>query len=112
MTIEEIIDLINDEVQSFRETACSQPTHEVYSMAYRINIIEEFYFLICESSDMWEDEDEVVAVLASLAKRGRFMLELEAWITDFDIVNVTDLGETMDALCDFCEWSNEKEVQG
>jgi len=109
MTIETIVSMINDEVQSFRNETQSLPPQNIYMMAYRINIIEEFHFLICENADMWEHNDDVVEVLHALALHGRFIFVLEAWITDLDIVNVTDLGETMDALCDFCKWSIETE---
>jgi hypothetical protein len=85
-----------------------QTSEKIYDNAYLIQIVEEITALICGYPEYYEDEEKTLDVLSKLTSGGGFLTVFLDWVMEQDHVNVSNFGETAEALYAFCEqWREE-----
>ena len=103
LDIEQIMDCVSKESNTFRAETKQLTGEEIYGKAYEIFIVEEIDFLICERLDEHEDEDDILSVLEQLIASNGFLPAFMEWAFDQDSVDVSNVEKSYETLFMFCE---------
>ena len=102
MTLNQIIQAVSKEAAAFRRETKRLTPKQVYDKAYDIHLAEELVYLICECPGDYEDDDEICDVLSILCTDGRLISEYLKWVSSEDSVDMSNTGQSYNALADFC----------
>ena len=101
--LDQIIERVIAEHDAYREATQKLSGQEVYDKAFEIHLWEEMAYLICECSEDYEDDLDVLAVLDQLTAGGGFLPAFVEWAMSQDSVDVTNIERTCETLGSFCE---------
>lgn len=106
--IDKIQDAVTAESKAYKQKITGMSSSEVYNEAHDIHLVEEMVYLICDCSENFEDDTNILWFLYSLSLKGEFLNEYLKWSYTLDSIDVSNVGKTYDTLKDFCDyWSEE-----
>jgi len=107
-TINQIMDDVAAEINTYREATQKLSGKEVYGKAFEINLWEQMAFLIGECSEDLEEDEDILSVVDQLSAGGGFLAAFVEWAMSQDSVDVSNTETTLDLLERFCDdWLSE-----
>jgi len=104
----EIIKRITAEINTYRKATQELPGEEIYDKAFEIHLWEEMAYFLCECSEDYEENDDVLTVLDQLTAGSCFISAFVNWAMSSESVDVTNTERTFYTLERFCEdWLRE-----
>ncbi|MCL1855092.1 MAG: hypothetical protein FWF86_05105 [Clostridia bacterium] len=107
---DKIQEAVAAESKAYKERITGLSSKEVYEKAFDIHLVEEMTYLVCDCPENYADDAEIMWVLYSLSKEGKFLDEYLKWSYTLDSLDVSNVEKTYDTLKDFCDSQSEEVV--